>query len=333
MPLYLLLDLLSNTSAAYTLFTQESFNIALKDLLNSWGEYLKTDASNSTLPSWFSPEGLVVLESGLGKLSFADTYITEIAAPKYYRSWDSFFTRLLKDGVRPVVTDPNRLFLYNACECTVLRTASNVQVHDTFWLKSQSYSLYDALGGDDEHSLAPEYAGRLVGASVYQAFLSPQDYHRWHSPIKGKVVKSYVFPGTYYAVLPDDGAPEYDPDLMPGDPHGALIRSQPWLSVAATRAVFIIQPTEADSPIDLVAFIAIGMAEVSTCDITVADGTDVDVGDQVGLFHFGGSSHTLFVKLKDGYEVLFQDYYNTPIRPGQHRWINSVIGQFRTKLT
>jgi len=328
-PLYLIMDLLSNTSAAYTLFTQESFNTALKDLLNSWGKYLTTAASNSTLTSWFSPEGMAVLQSGLGNLTFDQTYVTELQPPTRYRSWDSFFTRQLKAGVRPVVTDPNRFFIYNACECTVLRTASNVQLHDTFWLKSQNYSLYDALGGDDPNSLAPDFAERLVGGSIYQAFLSPQDYHRWHSPIKGRVVKRHVFPGTYYAVLPDSGAPEYDPDLEPGDPHGALIRSQPWLSVAATRAAFIIEPTERSSPIDLVAFIAIGMAEVSTCDPTVAEGASVNVGQQLGTFHFGGSSHTLIVKPKRGYNIMFQDFYNTPIRPGQHRWVNSVIAQVR----
>ncbi|KAG9318104.1 phosphatidylserine decarboxylase [Chiua virens] len=331
-PLYLILDLLSNTSAAYSLFTQPSFNQALKGFLDSWGAYLKTEPSNTSLPRWFSPEGLAVLESGLGKLSFFDTYATDYTDSPYYKSWDAFFTRELKQGVRPVQTDPttpsrNNTFLYNACECTVLRTVSDVQTHDTFWLKSQKYSLWDALGGKLEGSLA-QYAQKLQGGEVYQAFLSPQDYHRWHSPINGKVLATKVFPGTYYAVLPDDGAPEYDPDLEPGDPHGALIRSQPWLSVSAARAVFIME-AERTSPIDLIAFIAIGMAEVSTCEVTVKTDDFVKVGGQLGTFHFGGSSHALIVKPKNGYKIFWQDYYNTPIRPGQHRWVNSVIAQLR----
>jgi len=334
-PLYLILDLVSNTSAAYTLLNQLSFNLALKKLLDSWGAWLKLDGiSNDTLADqWFSTEGLVVLESGLGRLTFDETYKLELPKPTRYKSWDSFFTREFKDpSVRPIVPDPNGKipFLYNACESTVLRTARNIQLNDTFWLKTQNYSLYDILGGDGGGF--EKYAPQLVGGSVYQAFLSPQDYHRWHSPIKGVIEAAKTFDGTYYAVLPDDGAPPYDTDLEPGDPHGAMIRSQPWLSVAATRAVYIIKPTDPDSPIELLAFVGIGMVEVSTCQITRGAGSTVDVGQEIGMFHFGGSTHVLIVKPKNNYELIFQDYFNSPIRPGQHRWINSVIGQFWGKI-
>ena len=338
-PLYLILDLVSNTSAAYTLFTDQTFNAALKTLLLSWGTYLAgtTNGSNGTLTDdkWFSEQGLAVLESGLGKWSFWQTYETDSSKAPYYDSWDSFFTRDFKptnpDGgdMRPIQrASGGRVFVNNACESTVLRSATNVQIHDTFWLKEQNYSIYDILGGAAQGSLAPQYADYFQGGSVYQAFLSPADYHRWHSPVDGKIVASTVYPGTYYAVLPDNGAPPYDPDLIPGDPHGALIRSQPWLSVAAARAVYIIQPTDANLHLKWVAFIAIGMAEVSTCEITKKSGT-VAIGDEIGMFHFGGSSHTLLLKPEDGYEVVFQDVYETPIRPGQHRWINSGIAQVK----
>ncbi|KAI9459780.1 phosphatidylserine decarboxylase-domain-containing protein [Boletus coccyginus] len=330
-PLYLILDLVSNTSAAYSLFTEPTFNKPLKDLLDSWGTYLADPdrGSNALLTDeyWFSKEGLAVLESGLGKWDFWQTYKVDSSTKPgpYYKSWDSFFTREFKDkALRPI--QPG--FVTNACECTVLRTAKDVQINDTFWLKEQNYSIYDILGGSEKGSLAGEYADRFQGGSVYQAFLSPADYHCWHSPITGNIVASKLLEGGYYAVLPDDGAPPYDPDLEPGDPHGALIRSQPWLSVSSTRAVYIIQPTDSDLHLKWVAFIAIGMAEVSTCDITKASGT-VSAGDEIGKFHFGGSSHTLLLKPEDGYEVVFQDVYETPIRPGQHRWINSGIAQVR----
>ena len=211
-PLCLTLDLASNTSAACDLFNQPSFNAALKVLLNSWGDWLKTSASSDTLADqWFSEDGLAMLESGLGQLTFDETYKLELGPPQRYTSWDSFFTREFKDtSVRPIATDPNTPFLYNACESTVSRTATNVQLNDTFWLKAQNYPLHDILGGNDSKSLAPEYASQLAGGSAYQAFLSPADYHRWHSPIKGNILASRVFDGTYYAALLDDGAPPYD---------------------------------------------------------------------------------------------------------------------------
>jgi phosphatidylserine decarboxylase len=41
----------------------------------------------------------------------------------------------------------------------------------------------------------------------------------------------------------------------------------------------------------------VGMAEVSTCDATVCVGQKVKKGEQIGMFHFGGSTHCLFFRL------------------------------------
>ena len=40
----------------------------------------------------------------------------------------------------------------------------------------------------------------------------------------------------------------------------------------------------------------VGMAEVSTCDIRVYEGQHVRKGDQLGMFHFGGSTHCLIFR-------------------------------------
>ena len=39
--------------------------------------------------------------------------------------------------------------------------ATNVQLHDRFWLKTQNYSLYDILGRD------ADVAQKFVGGKVY----------------------------------------------------------------------------------------------------------------------------------------------------------------------
>jgi len=39
--------------------------------------------------------------------------------------------------------------------------------------------------------------------------------------------------------------------------------------------------------------ILVGMTEVSSCQITVYEGQHVSKGDQIGMFHYGGSSHCL----------------------------------------
>jgi phosphatidylserine decarboxylase len=41
---------------------------------------------------------------------------------------------------------------------------------------------------------------------------------------------------------------------------------------------------------------AVGMAEVSTCEVTAAVGQHIAKGDLLGMFHFGGSTHCLIFR-------------------------------------
>ena len=43
-------------------------------------------------------------------------------------------------------------------------------------------------------------------------------------------------------------------------------------------------------------FVSIGMSEVSSNEITVEEGHKVKKGDQLGMFHFGGSTHCLIFR-------------------------------------
>ena len=72
----------------------------------------------------------------------------------------------------------------------------------------------------------------FMGGTVYQAFLDPWCYHRWHSPISGTIVKSYNLGGTYY--LSNPGLPLHIPE------HANYVASQPFLSVVSVRQIYII---------------------------------------------------------------------------------------------
>ncbi|KAK0211512.1 phosphatidylserine decarboxylase [Armillaria fumosa] len=316
-PLYLVFDLLSNTGAAYDLFRKQAFNTAMKDLLDAWGIYLMSPDSNKTLTDeaegWFSPIALQSLEAD-GRGEFNATYVCPDpdAVNRGFTTWDHFFTREIQPQARPVLFPENKTLIHSACESTVYRIQTGVKDHDQFWLKGQPYSVYDMLYRDN-------IAQSFIGGTVYQAFLSPQDYHRWRSPIDGTITRAEIVPGTYYAVLPDAGAEVGDPDLAPGDPHGALIRSQAWLTLSSTRAIIYIQ---SDNPaIGLVAFIAVGMAEVSTCTVSVQTGQKVSTGEELGMFHFGGSSHALIFGPQ--VNITFADH----VKVDQHLKVNSIIAQ------
>jgi phosphatidylserine decarboxylase len=80
----------------------------------------------------------------------------------------------------------------------------------------------------------------------------------------------------------------YDwPHLDPDAPDS----SQGYIAAVATRALVFI---EANNPrIGLMCIVFIGMADVSTCDIRVYEGQHVTKGEEIGMFHFGGSTYCL----------------------------------------
>src|ERR1039458_1848541 len=135
--------------------------------------------------------------------------------------------------LHPFQTDDPRLVpihdkvIVSACESTPYAISSNAKKHDKFWLKSQPYSLQDMLAND-------EAVDQFVGGTVYQAFLSALNYHRWHSPVSGTIAKAFVKAGTYYS----------EADIEGEDPAGPN-NSQGYLTQVATRALFFI---EADDP-------------------------------------------------------------------------------------
>ena len=123
---------------------------------------------------------------------------------------------------------------------------------------------------------------QFVGGTVYQAFLSATNYHRWHSPVAGTIVRAFVQEGTYYSEADSEGADAVEPEELAY-----------WLAHVATRAVIL---TEADDPvIGLMAFVPVGMSEVSSCtiDSKVTPGYHVGKGEELGYFKYGGSTHCL----------------------------------------
>lgn len=237
---------------------------------------------------------------------FEEMFICDPSAPHYgYKSWDDFFTRQLRPDARPLAEPDDDAVVVNACESKVYNLAHDVKLRDKFFVKGQPYSIIDMLGFD---ALAQGFAG----GTVYQAFLSALSYHRWHAPVSGTVRRAFVQEGTYFSEPLFEGT---------GDPttHGeidvkGLGLAQGYLSSLATRAIIFIEADNTD--IGLMAFVGIGMDEVSTCDITVKEGEKVKKGDQLGMFHFGGSSHCLVfrkgVKLEGFPEVGRQE--NVPVR-------------------
>ncbi|MBB5939011.1 phosphatidylserine decarboxylase family protein [Streptomyces zagrosensis] len=278
-PINAILNWAMGTQAGFAAFLNSDVNKALKDMLNEWSVYLASPESAYVLDTkknhWFSKEALDAMPD------FAKTFVCDPKAEHYgFKSWDGFFTRELQDGVRPVATDSKTVT--SAAESVPYRLSRNVQLRDTFWLKGQPYALAYLLDSANKGTAEPKPED-FVGGTVYQAFLSALNYHRWHSPVDGKIKAVRNIPGTYYSQTPAALCDVAAPDL-----------SQGYIAHLAARAVVYIEATQ--PAVGLMAFIAIGMAEVSSCEVTAKVGEDVKRGDPLGTFHYGGSTHCLVFK-------------------------------------
>ena len=275
-PINSILDWPMGTSAGMAAFLNERVNAQLKQVLNTWGRFLCSSDSAYVLnddphKGWLGADAMRAMPD------FEGQYVCDPAQPHWgFHSWDDFFVRQFRPGARPVAGPEDAGVIVNACESAPYRIARHVSYRDRFWIKSQPYSLVHMLADDP---LAPLFAD----GTIYQAYLSPLCYHRWHSPVDGTIVKAYARDGTYFAEAASHG---FDP-AGPND-------SQAYITELAARAVVFI---EADSPqIGLMCFLGVGMAEVSTCQITAYEGQRVRKGEQIGMFHFGGSTHCLIFR-------------------------------------
>jgi phosphatidylserine decarboxylase len=70
-------------------------------------------------------------------------------------------------------------------------------------------------------------------------------------------------------------------------------------------------------------FTFVGMAKVFTCDVTVKVGQRVVKGEELGMFHFGGSTHCLI--FRPGVELEFDFQGQEPGLEAQRININSAI--------
>ncbi|MCK7544415.1 archaetidylserine decarboxylase [Marinobacter bryozoorum] len=113
--------------------------------------------------------------------------------PASYPTFNAFFTRELKPGLRPLAGGSETVI------SPVDGTISQVgQVGDdrVFQAKGQSFSLTELLGGD------PDRAKPFQGGEFATLYLAPHDYHRIHMPLTGKLQEMAYVPGRLFSVNP-----------------------------------------------------------------------------------------------------------------------------------
>ncbi|MFJ4221211.1 phosphatidylserine decarboxylase family protein [Curtobacterium luteum] len=271
-PFAAILDWTMATPAGFAVYRDPRVNAALQRILDAWAEYLDSPASLSVISDgpdgWKSERAQQVV----GMDQFEHDPDDEHWG---FTSWNDFFIRRFREGQRPVAAPDDDAVVVSSTESTPYAVATNVQRRDEFWVKRQPYSLEDLLAND-------ESVDRFVGGSVYQAFLSATNYHRWHSPVAGTIVRAFVQPGTYFSEADAEGEDATEPK-----------DSQGYLAHVAARAIIVIEADHA--PLGYVAVVPVGMIEVSSCVIAdgIAPGVHVEKGQELGYFQFGGSTECL----------------------------------------
>lgn len=267
-------------------FRDEAFNGALRTILKEWCVFLDSERSlyvlNEGEDGWLSP-------SAFWYNKLYEFVIPDRAAPHWgWASFNAYFHRQIKADWRPVTKPDDPKVIVSANDGTVYNIASNVKPIDRFWLKGQPYSLVNML----HH----EHLERFIGGDVFQSFLSGADYHRWRAPIDGVVRKAQVVDGLMFSDAETAG---YDPT--------AATYSQGYEAAVNTRGLVFIESE--DPLIGMVCVMPIGITEISSVTITVAEGAAVKKGDELGYFSYGGSSMCL----------VFQpgtiDHFTVPNRP------------------
>jgi phosphatidylserine decarboxylase len=111
--------------------------------------------------------------------------------PFAYRTFNDFFTRALRPGVRPIAPETN--IVVSPVDGT-LSQCGEIEGDLLIQAKGHRYSLHELLAGDAGAAAA------YRGGSFACIYLAPYNYHRIHMPYAGTVRDNVYVPGELFSV-------------------------------------------------------------------------------------------------------------------------------------
>ena len=224
-----------------------------------------------------------------------------------WKSFNQFFARNYKPGYRPIAAVSDQHIIVSPADSTFagqweIRSDSHVTVKNMHW------EIQELMADSP-------YKERFTNGTFIHSFLGPNDYHRQHAPVGGKVLESRVIhKSTYFEVI----AVPIDSDQ--GDAHHLkAVREldtpdNAGYQFSQTRGLVTL-----DTPIGLVAILPIGMAQVSSVIMTAEVGVTLRKGEEISYFQFGGSD--IIVLFEAASNVCFS------AQPGVHYKMGVKIAQ------
>jgi len=301
----------------------------------AWGDFLDTADSRKYLASFkYAPE-----------FAWQDYQ----KPPEEYSSFNAFFARQFTniDIQRPIAQLNNdRIIVFPAESTFVGQWTVSTGVGDplpappSIVVKHIEWPIEELLQDS-------EYGNAFQGGIFCHSFLNTYDYHRQHTPVRGKVLEAKFIPGQVYLQvdledLSKTTAEEKDPDIA-----RALIAHR-YLDAEDSTGYQFVQCRGLlvlDSPIGKVAILAMGMAQVSSVvfvnddkPIELSDaekkclsydqqvaainkklkeelvGQQLEKGQMFSFFQFGGSDCVMVFERQANVTVTAQTNVHYPIR-------------------
>lgn len=168
---------------------------SLLDRVLTWPQYLLPQHSLSVLMHrltrseirWFK-NAFIRFISWKFKVDISEAASANLAD---YASFNAFFTRQLRDGIRPIAEGDSVVVSPVDGAISQLGAISQGRIIQA---KSHDYSVSELLGGDE--ALAKQFEQGQF-ATIY---LSPRDYHRIHMPLSGTLTAMRYVPGKLFSV-------------------------------------------------------------------------------------------------------------------------------------
>ena len=134
------------------------------------GKFMDSEASVEVISEWLADKSLN-----------NDDFIWP---EEGFKSFNEFFTRNLKPGVRPISGIGDNSVIVSPTDGPVTIINNDLRSDTQIPIKGRMSLNLNQLLGDSE------YVDRFIGGTAIAFFLLPESYHHYHAPVSGVVVES-----------------------------------------------------------------------------------------------------------------------------------------------
>lgn len=215
-----------------------------------------------------------------------DMSIAEQSNALKFKSFNEFFTRSLKQGVRQIDADPHSIV---SPADGAISQLGKIEDGDIFQAKGQSFSVEKLIAD-------PQLAEPFKNGHFATVYLSPKDYHRVHMPFAGTLTETLYVPGELFSV------------------NQTTAENIPGLFARNERMVCLFDTELGRMAVVLVgAMIVAGIETVATGKVKPTGHLELnqhnlflEKGAELGRFYLGSTAVILFEKDKMQWDAMFK---------------------------